>query len=120
MTFNSALTGRKGEDIAATFLTNQGYTIVARNFRTRFGEVDIIAQKSSIYYFTEVKARIGIAKGKPYEAVTKTKINHLKRASELYVLKNKIKNYKLSLMVISIIFLMDLSVDSIQKFIIDE
>lgn len=49
--------GRKCEDIASLWLINNGFEIVARNFRSRHGEIDIIAKESDILCFIEVKAR---------------------------------------------------------------
>lgn len=48
-------TGDKGESAAADYLMNQGYTVIQRNFRTRAGEIDIIALKDGVLVFVEVK-----------------------------------------------------------------
>jgi putative endonuclease len=48
--------GREGESAAARFLCERGYTIVSRNFRTRRGEIDIVAEKDSRIVFVEVKS----------------------------------------------------------------
>ena len=48
--------GNEGENIACEFLVQNGYEIIARNWRTRTGEIDIIAQKCDIIVFVEVKA----------------------------------------------------------------
>lgn len=119
MTLQTYDVGRKGEKIAIDYLIKQKYIILERNFYTRFSEIDIIAKKNETYYFIEVKTRTGIEKGKPYEAVDKRKLFHLAQASELYVLKNKLKNYKLSMMVISIIVSKELKVESINSYIIE-
>jgi putative endonuclease len=50
-------TGNKGEALIATMLEKEGYTILSRNFRTRLGEIDIIAQQHDTIAFVEVKAR---------------------------------------------------------------
>ena len=55
--------GKFGEDCAARFLETQGYTIVARNFRIRSAEIDIIAQIDDVIIFVEVKARSDIRHG---------------------------------------------------------
>lgn len=120
MTFQTLHIGKKGEELAIKHLLTYRYTVKDRNFRTRFGEIDIVAEKDCTIYFVEVKTRVGISKGKPYEAVTRRKLQHLKNASELYVLKNKLKNYKLSLMVISIVLKKDLTIESIKSFDIGE
>jgi putative endonuclease len=52
---NSSIKGRRGEDLAAAFLEAEGWAIVGRNYRSRLGEVDIIAERGGILAFTEVK-----------------------------------------------------------------
>jgi len=108
--------GRLGEDKAAEYLRSLGYTILCRNFRTRLGELDIVAEKNNIITFCEVKTRVGDAKGKPYEAVDQRKLSHLQKACQLYLLKNNIKSAKLSLQVISIELYNDLTIKQIQMF----
>ena len=49
--------GRRGERIAARYLERDGYTILARNYRSRFGEIDLIARKAGLLVFCEVKTR---------------------------------------------------------------
>jgi len=120
MTVQTLRIGKTGENYAVNFLIEKKYSVIERNFRTKFGEIDIIALKNNKYFFVEVKTRIGIAKGKPYEAVNKRKLKHLRYASDIYVLKNNLKNFKLSLMVISIILTRELQVDSINCFDIVE
>ena len=61
--------GKLGEDAAATYLETAGYTIVARNFRIRSAEIDIIAQIDDVLVFVEVKARSNVHHGLPGEAV---------------------------------------------------
>ena len=65
--------GQLGEDLAASYLAAHGYTIVARNFRTRYGEIDIIACKDGFVAFVEVKLRKNARFGLPREAVTHAK-----------------------------------------------
>lgn len=52
---NNANTGKKGEAKAEAYLTDEGYTIICRNWRTRSGEIDIIAEKDGVLVFCEVK-----------------------------------------------------------------
>ncbi len=54
---NIGTTGEKGEKLAVRHLEKKGYTIVARNFQTRFGEVDIICKNKQYIVFAEVKTR---------------------------------------------------------------
>lgn len=53
---NTKVLGNAGEDAAAAFYAQQGFSVVERNFRTRFGEIDIILEKSDTLVFAEVKA----------------------------------------------------------------
>lgn len=67
------LLGKKGERAAVQYLKSQGYTIVATNYRTPFGEVDIIAIEDDELAFIEVKTRTNDKYGTPKEAVGKDK-----------------------------------------------
>lgn len=62
--------GGRGEEAAADFLKSAGYTILARNYRAKPGEIDIIAEKGGIVSFIEVKTRRSNIYGSPAEAVT--------------------------------------------------
>jgi len=108
--------GRKGEQIATDFLKKKGFKIVCRNFRSRFAEIDIIVEKENKLCFVEVKTRVGTDKGKPYEAIDKRKVFHLKMATEYYLLQNPHKNYKLSIDVVSIILDNGLNVQKLDYF----
>lgn len=79
-------TGLEGEDIAIRFLKKEGYKILEKNYRTPFGEIDIIASKNGVVVFIEVKARNRDLFGSPKEAVTVKKQERIKR-SALYYLK---------------------------------
>ena len=77
--------GKLGEDAAAKFLETQGYKIVARNFRIRSAEIDIIAQKDDVIVFVEVKARSDIRHGLPSEAVTVRKQKKIIEAAGVFL-----------------------------------
>ena len=75
------LRGQLGEEMAADYLQERGYVIVARNWRSRFGEVDIIARDGQTLAFIEVKTR-GRKKGyfgTPLDAITPDKVRRLSR-----------------------------------------
>jgi putative endonuclease len=71
--------GRSGEDLAARFLEDAGYSIVERNWRCRQGEIDIVARIADTLVFVEVKTRSGLAFGHPFEAITTAKLARLRR-----------------------------------------
>lgn len=108
--------GRTGEDFASDYLISLGYHIKERNFRTKLGELDIIAEKGGIIYFVEVKTRIGDLHGKPYEAVTPRKLSHIRRVAQAYILQTEIKSKKHSLQVISIELRSDLTVERLKMY----
>ncbi|MGN0114860.1 MAG: YraN family protein [Acutalibacteraceae bacterium] len=62
--------GNSGEDLAARYLESKGYDIIARNFHSRYGEIDIIAKNAEYIAYVEVKTRSINSYGLPREAVT--------------------------------------------------
>ncbi|MDR2382151.1 MAG: YraN family protein [Bifidobacteriaceae bacterium] len=78
--------GRYGEEVAASYLTACGWRIVARNWRCRHGEVDLVAQPDAeTVVFVEVKTRSGDACGMGEEAVTPVKLARLRRLAALWL-----------------------------------
>lgn len=69
--------GSQGEDIAAKYLQERGYKILQRNFRSRYGEIDIICIREQTVVFVEVKTRTNTSFGSPEESITKTKQQHI-------------------------------------------
>ncbi len=114
-TYNKDI-GKLGEKYASDFLRSKGYIILENNFHTHWGEIDLIAKKDKKIYFIEVKTRVGESKGKPYEAVDFIKVKHLMRPIQLYLLKKNLKDYKLSLDVISVVLNADRSVKEIKYY----
>lgn len=78
-------TGRRGEDLAVEFLTKQGYTILRRNYRKRYGEIDIIATENNTLVFIEVKTRKSLQFGDGFEAVSYQKQLQLARVAQEYI-----------------------------------
>lgn len=76
--------GRLGESLATSFLQKKGYKIIQRNFSIRGGEVDIIAIKSNILVFIEVKTRISTQFGTPLEAITPWKLQSLTKTALVF------------------------------------
>ncbi len=80
--------GLAGESQAEKFLRRNGYKILERRYRSRFGEIDLIALKQKGLYFIEVKWRKTKEFGDPLEAVTPQKIRHLKKAACCFLQDN--------------------------------
>ena len=77
--------GKAGEDTAVKYLQKQGYRILERNFRCRFGKIDLIARDKGVLVFIEVKTRRSHAFGPPAMAVTPEKQRHLIKASQVFM-----------------------------------
>jgi putative endonuclease len=76
--------GDFGERVARAHLEAKGYRILATNFRTREGEVDIVAQRGDVVAFVEVKTRRGDAMGSALEAIDGPKAERLLLAADAY------------------------------------
>jgi len=79
------LLGKRGEDLACAELEKRGYIIVDRRFRTRCGELDIVARDGGVLVFIEVKARSGSNFGTPFESVTWKKRQRLSQMAASYL-----------------------------------
>ncbi len=82
---NNRSTGERGEKIARRFLEDRGYSIVEQNYRTRHGELDIIARKDGTLVIVEVKLRRTTGFGDPLEAVTPRKRRTIRSMTEEYL-----------------------------------
>lgn len=81
-------TGKAGEDYVAQWLTKHGYRLTARNYHTRYGEIDMIAEDGKYIVFVEVKTRRGGSLVSPLEAVTPQKQQKILRTAQLYLAQN--------------------------------
>ena len=77
--------GRQGEDITRAYLERQGYRILARNYRCRLGEIDLIAQRDSVIAFVEVRTRSTSTFGPPELSIDGRKQRHLTRTALDYL-----------------------------------
>lgn len=77
--------GQRGEEMAAQHLTAKGYEIVARNWRCKTGELDLVAMDGGCLSFVEVRTRRGRALGTPEESITRAKQERLAALAEAYV-----------------------------------
>ena len=92
MGYESYELGQSGEDLAASYLIRQGYRIIERNFRSRRGEIDIVAFDQQFLVFIEVKNYSSRSFGSPFVSIDKSKRASLIHAAKTYLLKRKIKN----------------------------
>jgi putative endonuclease len=81
--------GKKGEELAVRFLKKEGYRIIDKNYRTPFGEIDIIADDGGVLVFVEVKTRSGDVFGSPFEAVDRRKRDKIRKVALCYLKKIK-------------------------------
>jgi putative endonuclease len=80
--------GAAGEDAAAGWYEAHGYAIVARNWRVRDGEIDLVARGAKEIVFCEVKARASDRYGSGFDAVTRTKQQRLRRLAAQFLAAN--------------------------------
>jgi putative endonuclease len=80
--------GESGEDLACHELERRGYAIVARRFRVRGGELDIVARDGGVLVFVEVKTRSGRRYGTAAEAVTSAKQHRIARLAHEYLARH--------------------------------
>ena len=78
-------TGRIGEREAASYLRKKGYRVAERNYRTIFGEIDIVARLANIIVFVEVKTRVTSSLGPPYLSITNIKQRHMIKNALFYL-----------------------------------
>lgn len=90
---NKRQTGTTYESLAVTYLENHGIRVLERNFRNRFGEIDIIGNDGEYLVFFEVKYRRDVRKGSPIEAVSPKKCHTICRVSDFYRMKHGIGEY---------------------------
>jgi putative endonuclease len=98
---HNQILGKKGEDISSKFLEKHGYKIIFKNYKCKFGEIDLIAKKNNAYIFIEVKTRIN-----PYFptefAINKAKQVHIKNTALHFLQEYNIENVDIQFDVIII------------------
>ena len=82
---NEVISGQRGEEIACAYLRSRGYAIIERNWRSRFGEVDIIAREGGALVFVEVKSRASAGFGGPEAALTLRKRRRIVATARAYL-----------------------------------
>jgi putative endonuclease len=94
--------GAAGESLACRYLQARGFAVVARNFRCRSGEVDVVARQGDTTVFVEVKERHGQSHGLAHEAVTFGKRRRIIRAARLFAAARGLSETPLRFDVVSI------------------
>ena len=82
--------GKLGEELAAGLLASEGYEILTRNYRCRYGEIDLIACREGILTFVEVKTRQNSRFGAPAEAVTAEKQKKIRHTAVCYLSESEL------------------------------
>ena len=99
-----AILGKTGEDLACAELERRGYAIIARRYRRRGGEIDIVSRDGATIVFVEVKARYGRAFGEGAEAVTAYKRRRITRLAVDYMTRHHLSSCACRFDVVSIHF----------------
>ncbi len=82
-------TGNLGENIAKEYLENKGYKIIDQNYKTKYAEIDIIAERKNVLVFVEVRTKTNEQFGTPEDTLTKAKLAKVKRNAIVYAAKNR-------------------------------
>lgn len=94
-TIGGSRLGRVGEDLAVAYLADNGFEVLARNWRCRAGEIDVIAAERragrSTIVFCEVKTRAGLGFGAPLESITVTKGRRLRKLAGQWLVQAHVR-----------------------------
>jgi putative endonuclease len=82
--------GREGESAALTFIKKKGYRILEKNFRSKVGEIDIIAEQDGVIVFIEVKARTNHEFGHPLNALTPAKQRKIIQTAQSFLARKRL------------------------------
>ena len=103
MTADHLLLGRRGERAACRFLLKKGFDIVARRYRGRGGEIDLIAFEGGILVFVEVKTRHSRDYGDPREFVDWEKQQRFRRTAEEFIAKHDLGQFPYRFDIVSVV-----------------
>jgi len=96
--------GAEGEAAAARYLKKRGLKIIEQNYRSRLGEIDLVAQEGKRWVFVEVKTRIEGEGDPPQSAVTLYKQRRLVRLAQAYILRQRLGEVPCRFDVVSVLF----------------
>ncbi|NLV31544.1 MAG: YraN family protein [Acidobacteria bacterium] len=103
MTAPHLLLGRRGERLACRFLVRAGYDVLARRYRARSGELDLVAFEGDTLVFVEVKTRASRRYGEPWEYVDWEKRQALRRAAEDFIARFDLGRYDYRFDIVSVV-----------------
>lgn len=101
---NNIEKGKLGEEIALKYIISKGGKVIEKNYRTKMGEVDLIAKLNGELVFVEVKSRSNINYGYPSESVNYKKKRKIINVAKYYILTNSLENLSVRFDVIEIYF----------------
>jgi len=97
---HNQVVGRWGEEAAAVYLSQRGYEIIARNARTPYGEIDIVAGQADITIFIEVKTLTSSKNFFPEQHVTARKREHMLACAEHYAAEHAVNHWQIDVVAV--------------------
>ncbi|MFI7066616.1 YraN family protein [Kribbella sp. NPDC050124] len=95
--------GQYGEDLAARYLTDEGFVILERNWRCELGEIDIVARDGDALVVCEVKTRRGLNYGSPLESITYRKLATLRKLAGRWLQTHQLKPAAIRIDVVAVL-----------------
>ncbi len=96
--------GRYGEDLAARYLSGEGFTVLERNWRCELGEIDIVARDGNTLVVCEVKTRRGLNYGSPLESITYKKLTTLRKLAGRWLQSHQVRPAAVRIDIIAVLF----------------
>ena len=115
MTGKKQALGIKGENLAVSYLLNKGFQVIARNFRCRMGEIDIIARSGDYLVFVEVRTRSQPEYGLAQESISRAKVNKLRQLAEFYLVRYPQKGLFIRFDVVAVNWFADAEITHIEN-----
>jgi len=84
--------GRFGEELALEYFLKRDYQLLARNYRTRYGEIDVVVEKGEVVVFIEVRTRQNNGMGAPVETITRAKRHRLIKTALHFIQRKRMQN----------------------------
>ncbi|HHW41429.1 MAG TPA: YraN family protein [Syntrophomonadaceae bacterium] len=104
MSFYRRRLGAAGEEVALSYLLKQGYRLLEKNYRCRFGEIDLIVEDGKTVVFIEVKTRSSCLFGLPQEAVGCSKQTKIRRLAQNFLLSRGLEEKPVRFDVIAVLY----------------